>query len=130
MHKGTGSLVIQGHFRRNGLQGNWELVWTKPMPWGQLSDEAKGALLLAYHEGKALQILQSEGNWYNLRCGPMWKDMSTYRVKPEPEIKTGVVKTATVKFSGQEEKRLVEGSGKTKDGVPFGIWSIDMGEEK
>lgn len=51
--------------------------------WGEMTDEEKGALLLAHHEGKAIESSAS-GAW--TLCEPKWKPDAAYRVRP-PEPK-------------------------------------------
>ena len=64
-----------------------------PTPWGDMSDEEKGALLLAHHEGNDI-----EWTWVDRQ--PVWRDCPNavgrfdkyaYRVKPGPEVKEVVM---------------------------------------
>jgi len=60
-----------------------------PKIWGEMTDEERGALLLAEHEGK---VIEKSPNQYN----PIWADKGSssfvywcaYRVKPEPVRET------------------------------------------
>ena len=54
-------------------------------PFGELSDEDKGALLLAHYNGDALQYWVDD-EWVNLDWEPMWLNDSIYRVKPQALI--------------------------------------------
>lgn len=59
----------------------------EPKPWGLMTPEEKGALLLAQYEGKVIERQDrfgntwSAGNWN-------FKDASVYRVRPEPRRET------------------------------------------
>jgi hypothetical protein len=58
--------------------------------FGEMTDEEKGALLLAQYEGKTIELLSTTGNWvgrgYADSC---FYKCNTYRVKVEPVITTG-----------------------------------------
>jgi len=54
--------------------------------WQDMTPEQKGALLLAYHEGKVIEYLYA-GQWV-AAIRPYWCRGSAYRVKPEPVVKT------------------------------------------
>jgi len=62
-----------------------------------MTPEEKGALLLAYREGKNIQVLDF-GKWNTVP--PLFSDRSYYRIKPEPKRETaalyGRVYTSTV----------------------------------
>jgi hypothetical protein len=57
--------------------------------FGEMTDEEKGALLLAQYEGKTIEILSALGNWvsrvYEDSC---FSKSNAYRVKVEPVITT------------------------------------------
>jgi hypothetical protein len=59
--------------------------------WQDMSDEEKGALLLAYYNGKEIEYNSNTdgAKWSRTFC-PMWCSYYAYRVKPEPvvEVKT------------------------------------------
>lgn len=58
-----------------------------PKLWKDMSPEEKGALLLAAHEGKVIEALQSNVEvWYKAR--PSWSDNITYRIRPEPKVRS------------------------------------------
>lgn len=57
-----------------------------PKLWRDMTQEEKGALLLAHHEGKAIELFISKGSW--MECSPFWTDDVAYRVKPEPVRET------------------------------------------
>lgn len=56
-----------------------------PKLWRDMTDAEKGALLLAEHEGKMIEVW-ANGAWYS--GIPHWSDEAAYRVKPEPVRKT------------------------------------------
>lgn len=58
-----------------------------PKSWKDLSPKEKGALLLASHEGKAIQYFTTKGIW-SACISPIWDDYCAYRIKPEPVVKT------------------------------------------
>lgn len=51
-------------------------------PFGELSDAEKGALLLAHHEGKRIEVgFKSRGRWvWRFATRPSWDDAPTYRI--------------------------------------------------
>ena len=57
-----------------------------PKTWGAMNDAEKGALLLAAHEGKVIELYSPKSGWG--RCNPSWSPIHAYRVKPEPVIVT------------------------------------------
>ena len=65
--------------------------------WSALTDDEKGKLLLAFHEGKVIQEWgedEDEGGhyWYDVECGhcypPLWVH-GIWRIKPEPVKEVG-----------------------------------------
>jgi hypothetical protein len=61
----------------------------KPKLWRHMTDEEKGALLLAYVNGKTIESYE-EGvacGWYSVTY-PSWSAGAAYRVKPEPVRET------------------------------------------
>ena len=55
-----------------------------PTLWRDMSAEEKGALLLAAHEGKVIEVFR-DGLW--LEVSQVWIDNAAYRVKPDYELK-------------------------------------------
>ena len=53
-----------------------------PKLWRDMTDEEKGALLLAHHEGKVIE--SHHGDMWRHSITPAWFGDSAYRVKPEP----------------------------------------------
>lgn len=79
------------------LPGEWYLqtgafeYLYEPRPWGDLSPEEKGALLLAHHEGREIECQRPDGSWSLVN--PYWTSSATYRVKPTPDTVTQVITT-------------------------------------
>lgn len=61
-----------------------------PTLFGQLSDEEKGALLLAHHQGKTIEWWLTQTKVWSTNSSPEWSPLRTYRVKPEPVVQTVV----------------------------------------
>lgn len=58
-----------------------------PPTWGEMADAEKGALLLAHHEGKMIQVLREAGDWADLYfAGIGIIPTDVYRIKPEPVV--------------------------------------------
>jgi hypothetical protein len=67
-----------------------------PKLWADMTPEEKGALLLAEHEGKVIEVfgIACPGMWH-VRWHedyPVWYDDAAYRVKPEPKRETVTAK--------------------------------------
>ena len=64
----------------------------KPKIWLDMTREEKSALLLAEHEGKAIEVfgLTYPDEWY-YENDPCFDDYSAYRIEPEPEPKRETV---------------------------------------
>lgn len=58
--------------------------------WKDMTDEEKGAILLAHHEGKAVQFRGARlGAWFSVGVKGEWYDAHEYRIKPaEPVYRT------------------------------------------
>jgi len=55
--------------------------------WEEMTDEEKGALLLAEYEGKIIQYYsETYDTW--LIAIPPWEENLFYRIKPEPKVRT------------------------------------------
>lgn len=52
-----------------------------PKPFWELSDAEKGALLLAHHEGKRIEVQGSDGSWRHTMDPGFYGDV-TYRIAP------------------------------------------------
>lgn len=70
--------------------GNWtvhDATSDTPKEWCQMTREEKGELLLAHHEGKAIEFLSASGSW-KLAEDPSWLEPFPYRIKPQPVTET------------------------------------------
>ena len=102
---------------------------SEPKQWSHMSPEEKGALLLAHHEGKVIELKTYEG-W---RCAPRpsWSDLNHYRIKSEPVVKTvtlygeGCVSWAFAEWEDEDNTARI--TFQTKDGKPD--WSTLKGED-
>lgn len=68
------------------LIAEWEewTVYNNDLPFGDLTDEQKGALLLAAHEGGEVELYSdSKGEWFV--STPLWIDICPYRIKSPAE---------------------------------------------
>ena len=65
----------------NGSLGDWELVCDpSDLTWGDMTPEQQGALLLAHHQGKTIQVNSfATGLWTRLKH-PMWNNNAPYRI--------------------------------------------------
>lgn len=62
----------------------------EPKLWKDMTPEEKGALLLAHHEGKAIEAWASGDKWRVVE--PAWDEHNVYRIKPaEPVVETVLV---------------------------------------
>jgi hypothetical protein len=71
----------------DGSLGDWELVCDpSDLTWGDMTPEQQGALLLAHHQGKTIEVnCWESGEWVKITY-PTWGSPSAYRVKPEPVV--------------------------------------------
>lgn len=58
----------------------------KPKLWRDMTPEEKGALLLAMHNGKKVEVY-SDGEWRE-KSYMTFADDYAYRIKPEPKVET------------------------------------------
>lgn len=63
---------------------------SEPKMWKDMTPEEKGALLLAAHEGKAIEVYcwDHDGAWWNNKPTLVWSPDRAYRIKPEPVRET------------------------------------------
>lgn len=67
----------------------WRLVSrAQPTIWRDMTPEEKGALLLAAHEGKAIEFMNDFDTPEWKKAAPKWASWCYYRVKPEPVRET------------------------------------------
>lgn len=82
-----------------------------PTLWRDMTPEEKGALLLAHHEGKAIEAWQKDSkDWY--LAEPSWLDWYAYRVKTEPKVETVTMYTGVFN-SGYEASPVLDHSTDT-----------------
>ena len=62
-----------------------------PKVWRDMTPEEKGALLLAHHEGKDIEVADSKRDWRLVKKITWYNDLP-YRIKPEPERETVTAK--------------------------------------
>jgi hypothetical protein len=64
-----------------GNLGDWVLVCDpSDLTWGDMTPEQQGALLLAHHQGKTIQVNSfATGLWTRLKH-PMWNNNAPYRI--------------------------------------------------
>ena len=70
----------------------------KPKLWRNMTPEEKGALLLAMHDGKKVEIY-SDGEWRAKKFMAFAGDYA-YRIKPEPKVETVTMDGNDIRFSG------------------------------
>jgi hypothetical protein len=58
-----------------------------PKLWRDMTPEEKGVLLLAHHEGKAIECWTENSPTWD-KTNPQWIDRVAYRVRPEPKVET------------------------------------------
>ena len=89
---------------------DWKIISRasqEPKTWGQMTDEEKGALLLAKHEGKVIEWINTKipsDVWETCPTDCLWDGEFdgigfAYRIKPEPVVET-VVMYASDKMKG------------------------------
>jgi hypothetical protein len=60
-----------------------------PKVWRDMTPEEKGALLLADHEGKVIEVFREKRGWEVPLCNiPRWTPHLAYRIRPEPNRET------------------------------------------
>jgi hypothetical protein len=72
----------------------------QPKHWGDMTPEEKGALLLAHHDGKVIEIYgEIYGNrGWSVVIEPKWIQEHSYRVQPECKIKTIMLYCGSMDF--------------------------------
>jgi hypothetical protein len=71
-----------------GNLGDWVLVCDPSvLTWGDMTPEQQGALLLAHHQGKTIEMLLVYSKvWHTLTGKPEFQPEYAYRIKPEPVV--------------------------------------------
>ena len=61
-----------------------------PKLWRDMTQEEKGALLLADHEGKVIECRNEtwDNDYWTIITNPSWHESNAYRVRPEPKVET------------------------------------------
>lgn len=73
------------HIRPEPTKPEWT-IYNNEKPFGELSDEQKGLLLLANHDSGGIMLRVVLGGW-SVRREPFWNNTSVYRAKqPEPSM--------------------------------------------
>jgi hypothetical protein len=70
---------------------------TQPKPWRDLSPEEKGALLLADHEGKVIEVWAPWSPYWET-MEPRWVNDQAYRIKPEPKRETITMSSKDIRY--------------------------------
>jgi|GEM_PF-6690131 len=106
---------------------------TTPKTWGEMTDEEKGALLLAYHEGKVIEFY-CYGRWINTN-GDIWHHAHAhaYRVRPPEPKRETVTLYGCVAEWGQASKPCGEDTHRITmplldDNIPAGTYTSEAGE--
>jgi hypothetical protein len=90
----------------NGSLGDWELVCDPSnLTWGDMTPEQQGALLLAHHQGKTIELIShASGRWV---CSeyPLWTQDTPYRIKHEPVVVHNELHS--VLYEGNYESNIV-----------------------
>lgn len=59
----------------------------KLTPFGKLTPEEQGALLLAEHNGESIQVYTGPSqSWVTMGFAPTWYDGQPYRIKPKVKM--------------------------------------------
>ena len=80
--------IVSGEGIYDG-SGIWRIISRakdKPKLWRDMAPEEKGALLLAAHEGKVIEVFGGNGWWSPCTVGRY--QGSAYRIKPQPKVET------------------------------------------
>jgi hypothetical protein len=59
--------------------------------WSEMTPEEKGALLLAHHEGKVIEVRAQLADTWSVRENPNWCEGGIFRVRHEPVHETIVM---------------------------------------
>lgn len=70
-----------------------------PKLWRDMTPEEKGALLLAHHEGKVLEVAYHGTPWLT-KTVDHWHDHAVYRVRPEPKGGTVILYGSSTSYFG------------------------------
>lgn len=88
---GTSYTYLSNGTWLDGVENNKDLIaeWVDtPTLWRDMTPEEKGAILLAYHEGREIECWsESDPEWEEINC-PSFISVCAYRIKPEPKRET------------------------------------------
>jgi hypothetical protein len=72
----------------NGSLGDWELVCDPiDLTWGDMTPEQQGALLLAHHQGKTIEVKSHVSDrWIKVKQPMFTQSSYYYRTEPEPVV--------------------------------------------
>ena len=86
----TLKLGFEGSLRAgssDGSLGDWELVCDpSDLTWGDMTPEQQGALLLAHHRRKTIQVKSHASSRWVYSEYPTWNQNTSYRIKHEPVV--------------------------------------------
>jgi hypothetical protein len=109
----------------NGTLGDWELMAPIDLTWGDMTPEQQGALLLAHHQGKTIEVkAQVPDRWIKVKQPMFTKSSYYYRTEPEPVVVhhkryAGLCKgDLGAIWKGQYSDAAYELTYDTEDGVP------------
>ena len=86
-----------------------------PKTWGEMTDEEKGALLLAEHEGTVIEHSHNQGAYWKPRSNDLWHDKHCYRVRP-PEPKRETI--SVIIWDNEADTEIGTGTIEMIDGKP------------
>lgn len=74
-------------------------------PFGDLTEEQQGALLLAEHNGYTIQCRgHADEDWGDITWVPSWDEETQYRVKPDAAVEYAIVNGAKDNLAEHEAK--------------------------
>lgn len=122
--------LVRKFYEREREKTEMDLSNPNKVFWKDMSREEKGAMLLAYQEGKDIEYWsQISSKWKVTPPKPGWIKDCVYRVKPEPKVET--VCLYSERLNGFSKTRFVFDNHKisfeTVDGKPD--WSTLKGED-
>ena len=84
---------LVGVLREDALTTDIVAEWAEKTPkrWGDMTSEEKGALLLAHHEGKVIEVRAENCDIWYIRENPNWSENGIFRIRHEPVVETVVM---------------------------------------
>jgi len=79
---------LVGVLREHALTTDIVSEWAEKTPkrWGDMTSEEKGALLLAHHEGKVIEVRAENCDLWYIRENPNWSENGIFRIRHEPVV--------------------------------------------